>query len=83
MRLRALAGKAHAADEHVLTDADAQMAVTLHTPGGHLQHSPGQPMESHSARPSPPKAASPKLAPKSKPPPHQHQHALSGFVDVV
>ena len=83
VRLRALAGKAHAADEHVLTDADAQMAVTLHTPGGHLQHSPGQPMESHSARPSPPKAASPKLAPKSKPPPHQHQHALSGFVDVV
>jgi hypothetical protein len=47
LRLRTLNGRRHALDEHTLTDAQMQMGVTLHTPGGHLAHSPGQPMESH------------------------------------
>lgn len=37
-------------DEHTLTDAQFQIGVTLHTPGGHVMHSPGFPMESHDPR---------------------------------
>ena len=50
MRLRKLGGvhgRTHRADRHEISDAHMQMKVTLHTPGGHLQHSPGEPMESH------------------------------------
>jgi hypothetical protein len=48
-RLRRLRGTDHA-NEHELSDAQFQMAVNLHTPGGHKQHSPGQPMETNSAK---------------------------------
>eukprot|EP00966_Prymnesium_polylepis_P326878 7382760-Prymnesium_polylepis.1 len=39
LRLRRVQGQCHAADDHTVTDAQAQFAVTLGTPGGHLQHS--------------------------------------------
>lgn len=48
-RLRELGGelgRSHKQDEHTLTDPHLQMAVTLHTPGGHKSHSPGCPMDS-------------------------------------
>lgn len=44
LRLRQVHGTHHDLDEHSLSDAQMQMGVTLHTPGGHLAHSPGQPM---------------------------------------
>ena len=40
-RLRALSGKAHALDQHTITDAHTQMGVTVHSPGGHAMHSAG------------------------------------------
>ena len=46
LRLRQVSGRARGDDEHVLTDSDLQMKVTLCTPGGHLAHSPGMPMAS-------------------------------------
>ena len=55
LRLRELGGelgRSHAQDEHKLTDPHMQMAVTLHTPGGHRTHSPGCPMESVRYQPS-------------------------------
>ena len=47
LRLRRQQGKQHPADDHRVTDAEVQMAVTLHTPGGHKAHSPGMPMNSY------------------------------------
>ena len=40
-RLRQLRGHTHADDEHEYTDADAQLRLTLHSPGGQLVHSAG------------------------------------------
>ena len=40
LRLRRVQRRTHAADEHEITDAVLQYRVTLHTPGGHLHHSP-------------------------------------------
>ena len=50
LRLRQLAGKA-ARDRHELTDAQMQMGVTVCTPGGHRDHSPGMVMETARFKP--------------------------------
>lgn len=42
-RLRELASRKHENDDHVLTDAQLQMKVNVHTPGGHKEHSLGSP----------------------------------------
>ena len=45
-RLRILSGRVHPDEEHEITDANFQMGVTVHTAGGHKNHSPGMPMTS-------------------------------------